>query len=519
MPRRKRKGRAVRKNRSKAEENRADDESRAPHSFVLHRGKTGKSVQELTTDFRKVMEPFTAANLKVRPQNVIKDFVNLAGVLNVSHMVMFTRTERGPYVKFSRFPRGPTLTFRVHNYTLSRDVRSSLKRQVTYDKQYINAPLLILNGFQQAEGGEQSRHVSLMTSMFQNMFPSINVTTVHLNSIRRCVLLNYDAETGLVEFRHYTIKVVPVGMSRPVKKILQGKVPNLSRYDSMAEYLAGGGGAGSESEGEDDENSHCVVPQAMTSRGNIASQKSSVRLVELGPRISMELLKIEEGMLDGETLYHKHITKTDEEKKEIKRIIEKRKKEKAQRKQEQEKNVKKKEEAKAEHKQKSMAGILKKIKDQGDEVPAAFQGEVGADGSDGDASDSDNDAEYYKQEVGENPDSEMFDKGSRDRGRKRRAESQLDSRMKKRLKKTEQSGGGKKGPPAGSKGGQPKFKAKKGKPGTKAGDHRPGKSNKRDGKSKKGPARVFNSQGVGPNFNKKKGSAPPVKKRASKSRK
>ena len=116
----------------------------------------------------------------------------------------------------------------MSNYTLSRDVRSSLKRQVTYDKQFINAPLLILNGFNQTstsegEGGEQ-RHVSLMTSMFQNMFPSINVTTVHVNSIRRCVLLNYDAGTGTVEFRHYTIKVVPVGMSRPVKKILQGKV-------------------------------------------------------------------------------------------------------------------------------------------------------------------------------------------------------------------------------------------------------------------------------------------------------
>ena len=38
----------------------------------------------------------------------------------------------------------------------------------------------------------------------------------------------------------------------------------------------------------------------MTSRGNMAAQKSSVRLVELGPRITMELLKIEEGMLDGE---------------------------------------------------------------------------------------------------------------------------------------------------------------------------------------------------------------------------
>ena len=31
-----------------------DDVSRAPHSFVVHRGKTGKFVQELCKDFRKV---------------------------------------------------------------------------------------------------------------------------------------------------------------------------------------------------------------------------------------------------------------------------------------------------------------------------------------------------------------------------------------------------------------------------------------------------------------------------------
>jgi ribosome biogenesis protein SSF1/2 len=38
----------------------------------------------------------------------------------------------------------------------------------------------------------QERQIQLMSSMFQNMFPSINVTKVKLNSIRRCVLLNYD---------------------------------------------------------------------------------------------------------------------------------------------------------------------------------------------------------------------------------------------------------------------------------------------------------------------------------------
>ena len=51
------------------------------------------------------MEPYTASNVKVRPKNVIKDFVHVAGLLHVSHMASFTKTELGPYVKLARFPR------------------------------------------------------------------------------------------------------------------------------------------------------------------------------------------------------------------------------------------------------------------------------------------------------------------------------------------------------------------------------------------------------------------------------
>ena len=76
--------------------------SRAPHSFVVHRGKTGKYVQELAKDFRQVMEPYTASNIKVRPKNVIKDFVHVAGLLKVSHLAMFTKTSLGPYLKLGR---------------------------------------------------------------------------------------------------------------------------------------------------------------------------------------------------------------------------------------------------------------------------------------------------------------------------------------------------------------------------------------------------------------------------------
>ena len=79
-----------------------------------------------------------------------------------------------PYVKHDyfflfQFP----FFFRVSQYVMARDVKSALKRQVTYEKQFLHAPLLIMNGF----SGE-AREIQLTSSMFQNMFPSINVAQV-----------------------------------------------------------------------------------------------------------------------------------------------------------------------------------------------------------------------------------------------------------------------------------------------------------------------------------------------------
>merc|ERR1719154_92725 len=99
---------------------------------------------------------------------------------------------------------------------------------------------------------EEGKSLQLVESMFQNMFPSINPNKVKVNSIRRCVLLNYDKESKTIEFRHYTIKLMPVGLNRGVKKILSSKIPNLGRCSDMGEFIDKGGGV-SESEGEEDE--------------------------------------------------------------------------------------------------------------------------------------------------------------------------------------------------------------------------------------------------------------------------
>ncbi|NXL40382.1 SSF1 protein, partial [Glaucidium brasilianum] len=117
-------------------------------------------------------------------------------------------------------------------YSLIKDVVSSLKRHRMHEQQFTHHPLLVLSNF-----GLQQIHIKLMASMFQNMFPSINVHRVNLNSIKRCLLITYNAETQLLDFRHYSVKVVPVGVSKSLKRLLQEKFPNMSRLEDISELL------------------------------------------------------------------------------------------------------------------------------------------------------------------------------------------------------------------------------------------------------------------------------------------
>lgn len=74
----------------------------------------------------------------MRKGNVLKDYVSIASYFHVTHMCILTRTQVSPYLKVCKIPRGPTLTFRILNYTLARDVLSSLKKQVSSSKEQQN---------------------------------------------------------------------------------------------------------------------------------------------------------------------------------------------------------------------------------------------------------------------------------------------------------------------------------------------------------------------------------------------
>ncbi|KAI7992317.1 Peter Pan-like protein [Camellia lanceoleosa] len=136
------------------------------------------------------MLPYTALKLKEKKRNNIKDFLNIAGPMGVTHFLMLSKTATAPYLRVARTPQGPTLTFKIQEYSLAVDVAQSQ---------------IVLSGF-----GTGEQHLKLTTIMFQNIFPAIDVNTVKLSSCQRIVLLNYNKETKLIDFRHYSIRLQPV---------------------------------------------------------------------------------------------------------------------------------------------------------------------------------------------------------------------------------------------------------------------------------------------------------------------
>ncbi len=56
-----------------------------------------------------------------------------------------------------------------------------------------------------------------------------------------------------------------------------------------------------------------VLPERYLGKGNVTAQKSSMRLSELGPRMSLELFKVESGVGEGDVLFHKFVYKTPAE--------------------------------------------------------------------------------------------------------------------------------------------------------------------------------------------------------------
>lgn len=411
--------------------------AREPKSMVIRigAGEVGPSVSQLVKDVRLMMEPGTAARLKERRGNRLRDYITMSGPLAVSHLMLFSRSESGnTNMRLAVTPRGPTLHFRVEKYSLCKDVKKALKHPKGGGKEYLTAPLLVMNNFTSPphkEGDKPEsknkvpRHLeSLTTTMFQSLFPPINPQKTPLSSIRRVLLLNReidpeDDSSYIINLRHYAITTKKTGLSRPLRRLAaaervlhqgtdkktKSSLPNLGKLEDVADFMIGGeNGEGymtdatSGSEVETDAEVEMLESTTRKVLNNKARQrakaaegkdvaapgveKRAVKLVELGPRMKLRMTKVEEGVCNGKVMWHEYIHKTAAELKEMDKVWAQRRAEKEARKKIQKENVERK---KAEKRKNQKGGKAHEDGADSDEYDEMDVDEWDSEGLEGDA--------------------------------------------------------------------------------------------------------------------------------------
>jgi ribosome biogenesis protein SSF1/2 len=158
-----------------------------------------------------------------------------------------------------------------------------------------------------------------------------------------------NPETGeaeAIEFRHYGISARQRSINKSIKRLINNKkIPNLARYDDIADFIySRGGGYSSESEVDDIPESKIVLPEDFQDKKK--NTNVALKLHELGPRLKLKLVKIEEGVCRGNVVFHSYVKKSKKEIKEQMDDIRKKRDLKNERKRVQDENVQRKQQEK-----------------------------------------------------------------------------------------------------------------------------------------------------------------------------
>jgi ribosome biogenesis protein SSF1/2 len=287
---------------------------------------------------------------------------------------------------------------------------------------------------------------TLVTTIFQSLFPPLSPQSTPLTSIKRVLLLNREPPRSpennvyTITLRHYAINTKATGLPKSLKRLNTAEkkdkrdkgrgvgVPNLGKLEDVADYLlkvdeGGNYTSGSESEVETDAEVEVLAHSTKKilsrsqreklreaqdagkgkafEKGRPGVEKRAIQLKELGPRMRLRLVKVEEGLCGGKIMWHDFVQKTKAEEKEMEAKWDVKRKEKEERKRIQRENVQRK---------KKERGSTKGDDDEDDDDVDEFwdsEDEMG-DVNGGALLDGDDEEEEY-EDVDEDEDEEMED--------------------------------------------------------------------------------------------------------------
>jgi ribosome biogenesis protein SSF1/2 len=292
-----------------------------PLSLVTTIAEVSPALSRLCLEFRNIFSPATFTHLRPQKRLKVKDYVKAAETMDAKIIATFSKTDLAGYVKIGSLNQGPTTVFKLKEYVLSEDLRKSQKRpRGVNEKDIMVPPVLIMGGFDSGSLGKKSPDnmtkglLEVVKTQFESFLPPMNIEKVNLKSVRRVVYVEHK-EGGIIQIRHYAVKVKNASVSRNVSKLLRSISSSSSKRATgqvstkSTEDLVNNAGAITSDSEIDDTVAVDGPVDGLNYRSIPVGAQIGVKLVELGPRIDLEIVKIESGLYSGEVLFHAHVEK------------------------------------------------------------------------------------------------------------------------------------------------------------------------------------------------------------------
>nr|UXY87460.1 Brix-domain-containing protein [Cryptomonas sp.] len=231
----------------------------SPLVLVISNKIKNKRFFRLVIEFNSFIYLYSVNGLPNPMEEIILKFPSISCKLGFSHVIIFSEKKSRQFIQISGIPRGPSVTFYIVKFAIRREI--SLK---CFKNDVQSMPLLLFNDF-----SYKKEKLLIIYGLIRQLFPNTNINRNFLKKISKSVLFELDPKLNKVEVRVYQIQGIMPIIPRHLRKY---KKNYYSKSDKNYEY-----------EVEKTNTELC------TSKSRYLSL---VRMVEIGPRITMKVINI-----------------------------------------------------------------------------------------------------------------------------------------------------------------------------------------------------------------------------------
>ena len=234
--------------------------SKNPLSLILLFVHKNKRFFNLVQDFSLSLTPFSISGLTKYLEKIISVDLNLAKLLKITHIWIFSQRKLSMFVHFSPLFTKKTLSFEITRFVLKKEFpgQKNLKSNI-----HSNVFLFLNNISDKSELG------IFLNKNLRKLLPIKKDTENILGNFSRCILFDFNSISEILEYRCYHVCNNNLIIPRTIRKLIKFKKNSqaiLSNKKKLSCY------------------------SIFKDKLRIDRIKNIIRVVEIGPRLTIKIV-------------------------------------------------------------------------------------------------------------------------------------------------------------------------------------------------------------------------------------